>query len=149
MNITFLLAIGLLIVTSLLTILFIKHRNLRSDFRNYNPNPVFGPGRYNYGRDLPKTSREVMLESVRKFLTFRWTWYWTTEKYRKQRRTKKEFTKLMMSTKERKKKAKLLSEMETVTERNGSHVTLKIGNTEKLRKDFKTSGTEPEKKKKK
>jgi len=148
MNITILLAIGLLIVTLSLIILFIKHNKLNSSFRNYNPNPVFGPGRYDYGRTRPKLPREVMIENIRRFFTFKWTWYWTTKQYRKERNSRKELSKMMIDSIEKRKKARILTERKSNAERegrierDGSHVVIKTkdGN-KKLSKNFKTSGT--------
>ena len=51
------------------------------------------------------------MERIRNILTLKWIWYWTTKKYRKQRKTRKEFSKLMMDSATRKKKAKLLREL--------------------------------------
>jgi hypothetical protein len=142
MNITTLLAIGLTVVTLSLIILFLKHRKLNSDFRNYNPNPVFGPGRYNYGRNDPsRIAKEMRAERFRSFFTLKWTWYWTTKKYRKERKTRKEFSKIMLTSIERKKQAKTLSERNKNIERDGSHVVIKTKNNKKLSKNFKTSGT--------
>jgi len=95
MVLTILLTIALVIVIVLLTILYFKHNKLRKDFRNYNPNPVFGPGRYNYGQDNPykilkKIRKESRLENIRRFLTFKWTWYWSTKEYRKRKKIKKD-----------------------------------------------------------
>ena len=113
MNITIIvLTIALVIVFLLLIVLFIKHTKLRTDFRNYDPNPVFGPGRYNYGRNDPnQIIKEMIIERIRNILTFKWIWYWTTKKYKKERRTKKKFNKIMMTSIERKKKSKLLREL--------------------------------------
>jgi len=111
MDLTLLLAITLVFVIVLLSILFFKHNKLRNDFKNYNPNPVFGPGRYNYGRNHPdKILREMRLEVIRKFLNFKWTWYWITKEYRVRRKTKNELNKKFKeSIKNRKKeKSKLL-----------------------------------------
>lgn len=94
MDLTLFLVITLLIVIILLSILFFKHNKLKKDFMNYDPNPVFGPGRYNYGRDDPKRIlKEMRLESIRRFLTFKWTWYWTTKEYKKRKKIQKNFTK--------------------------------------------------------
>jgi len=113
MNITtILLTIGLLIVILLLTILFIKYRKLNNDFRNYNPNPVFGPGRHNYGKDDPyQIVRDRRMERIRNFLTLKWLWYWTTKEYWKKRKIRKEFSRTMINSIEKKKQAKLLREL--------------------------------------
>jgi len=149
MNITLLLAIGLLIVSLLLTVLFIKHKKLSTSFKNYNPNPVFGPGRYNYGRNDPsRIAKEMRVERIRYILSFKWTWYWTTKKYQKERKTRKDLTKMVVSSIDRKKKARTLTERKSNAELDGrievdgSHVVIKTkGGNKKLRKDFKTSGT--------
>ena len=110
--ITIALTIALLIVFLLLTILFIKYKKLSTNFNNYDPNPIFGPGRYNYGINDPhRISKEMRIERIRNILTFKWIWYWTTKKYRKERKTRKEFSKLMVLSIEKKKKAKLLREL--------------------------------------
>jgi hypothetical protein len=113
MDLTLLLAIALFIAFALLLILFFKHNKLKNRFNNYDPNPVFGPGRYNYGRDNPykilkEIRKENRLEAIRKFLTFKWTWYWTTEKYRIQKKAKKDLNKKFTeSLKSRKKHRKM------------------------------------------
>jgi len=94
MYLTLFLTITLIIVIVLLIILFSKHNKLKNRFNNYNPNPVYGPGRYNYGQDNPykilkDIRKENRLENIRKFLTFKWTWYWTTKEYRKQKKIEK------------------------------------------------------------
>jgi hypothetical protein len=105
MNLTTLLAITLVVVIFLLTILFIKHKKLRTNFNNYNPNPVFGPGDNNYGRNKSSSHlREIRLERLRYFISFKWTWYWMTEKYRKERKTKKDFKKFMFKSVEKRDK---------------------------------------------
>ena len=114
MDLTLLLTITLFVVVVLLTILFFKHNKLRNDFKNYNPNPVFGPGRYNYGQNNPsRILREMRLERIRKFLTFKWTWYWVTKEYRAKRKTRKKLNKTFKaSIKKRKKdKARLLNDI--------------------------------------
>jgi len=98
MNLTMLLTIALVIVIILLILLFSKHNKLRNDFKNYNPNPVYGPGRYNYGRDNPyrilkDIRKEERLEVIRNFLTFKWFWYWTTKDYRNRKKIKKDLNK--------------------------------------------------------
>jgi len=143
MNITILLTIGLLIVTSLLIVLFIKHQKLSTSFKNYNPNPLFGPGRYNYGRNDPsRIAKEMRSENIRHFFTFKWTWYWMTDKYRKERRKRKEVMKILVNSLDKRKRAKLLSDRKSNAEIEGSHVVIKTkGGNKKLRKDFKSSGT--------
>jgi hypothetical protein len=95
---TLLFAITLIIVIVLLTILYFKYNKLRKYFKNYNSNPVYGPGKYNYGREDPykiqkEMRKEECLENIRKILTFKWTWYWTTKEYKKCKKIKKDFNK--------------------------------------------------------
>jgi len=111
MELIFLLTIALVFVIVLLTILLIKHTKLKNDFKNYNPNPVFGPGRHNYGRDDPaRWVREMRLERIREFFTFKWVWYWTTKEYRKKKKTKNELTRKFKKSIDAKKKARKLRE---------------------------------------
>jgi len=119
MDLTLLLAIALVIVIALLSILFFKHNKLKTRFNNYNPNPVFGPGRYNYGRDNPykilkNIRKEDRLEAIRKFLTFKWTWYWLTKEYRVKRKTKKDLNKKFTQSikqKQKRMRSKLLDDI--------------------------------------
>jgi len=111
MNITLILAIALLVAFILIILILFKHNKLRNDFRNYDPNPVFGPGRYNYGLDDPsRILKEQRIEVIRKFFTFKWTWYWTTKEYRKKKKTKKELNKRFEKSITKRKKAKKLRE---------------------------------------
>lgn len=111
MNTTILLWVALIALSTIVLILFLNHIKLKRKFKNYNPNPIFGPGRYNYGQNHPDIIfREQKRAMLRQFLTFKWVWYWTTKEYRYKRRKRKEVSDLMMSSIERRKKAKLLRE---------------------------------------
>lgn len=106
--ITLLLAVILLTVIFLLTLLFYKHNKLKKSFQNYNPNPVYGPGRYDYGLTDPvRLMKEMRLERIRYVLSFRWSWYWMTKQYRKERKIKKEFNKTFKASIKKRKKKKL------------------------------------------
>lgn len=78
-----------------LTILFFKYKKTNTVSNNDTDNGV----------------REFRMNSIRNFLTFKWVWYWTTEKYRKERTTRKKFNKLMNDSNDRKKKVKILREL--------------------------------------
>jgi len=112
MDVTLLLTITIILVVVLFTLLFFKHNKLKKRFNNYNPNPVYGPGRYNYGRSNPYNilkdmRKEDRLEAIRKFLTFKWTWYWVTKEYRVKRKTRKNLNKKFKDSIDKKRKIAL------------------------------------------
>ena len=106
--VTLLLMVTLLTVIFLLTLLFFRHNKLKKDFKNYNPNPTFGPGQYNYGRNNPyKLEKEMRLERIRYILSLKWTWYWLSKQAIKERKIRRNFNKSFKVSVELRKKKKL------------------------------------------
>jgi len=72
---------------------------------------IIGPGQYDYGKNDPiRRMKEEQLETIRKILTLKWVWQWTTKKHRNKKRLAKSTLNMLNTSKERKRKARILNE---------------------------------------
>lgn len=109
--ITIILTLVLIIVICLISFLFIKHNNLKKTVKNVRYEPSFAPIDVETIRNQKTVLKELRMDRLRKIISFKWTWYWLTKKSKEERKTKKEFNEMMSKSIEKRKKMKILSDI--------------------------------------